>query len=224
MSQCLANGVVFKRAVLKHVSEAAQLHHSGERADVLVNCTGLMALKLGGVEDQKMLPARGQTVLVRNDPGMMCSNSGTDDGDDEVCYIMQRAAGTRMTSTSDIMTQTQLLTESSGGGTILGGCYQKGNWDSQFDPNLATRIMQRAVQLCPGLTDGKGFEHLDVVRHNVGLRPLREGGARLEKEKIDEIWTVHDYGHGGYGYQSSFGCSTEVVKMVEEILRPRTKL
>ena len=60
---------------------------------MLVNCTGLMALKLGGVNDRKMLPARGQTVLVRNDPGMMCSNSGTDDGDDEVCYVMQRAAG-----------------------------------------------------------------------------------------------------------------------------------
>lgn len=93
VSQCLANGVVFKRATLKHISEAAQLHYSGNRADVLVNCAGLMALKLGGVNDQKMLPARGQTVLVRNDPGMMCSNSGTDDGDDEVCYVMQRAAG-----------------------------------------------------------------------------------------------------------------------------------
>ena len=52
-----------------------------------------MALKLGGVNDEKMLPARGQTVLVRNDPGIMCANSGTDDGEDEVCYIMQRAAG-----------------------------------------------------------------------------------------------------------------------------------
>ena len=40
-----------------------------------------------------MLPARGQTVLVRNEPEVMCANSGTDDGDDEVCYVMQRAAG-----------------------------------------------------------------------------------------------------------------------------------
>ena len=40
-----------------------------------------------------MTPARGQTVLVRNEPGVMCANSGTNDGDDEVCYLMQRAAG-----------------------------------------------------------------------------------------------------------------------------------
>ena len=45
-----------------------------------------------------MVPARGQIVLVRNDPGVMCSGSGTDDGsEDEVCYIMQRAAGTSPT-------------------------------------------------------------------------------------------------------------------------------
>ena len=84
--------------------------------------------------------------------------------------------------------------------------------------------MKRAVKLCPSLTDGKDIEHLDVVRHNVGLRPLREGGARLEKERIDGIWTVHNYGHGGYGYQSSYGCAKEVVGLVEEALKLRARL
>lgn len=65
-----------------------------------MNCTGLGAAKLGGVEDQNVIPARGQIVLVRNDPGMMCSTSGSDDGDDEVCYIMQRAAGKISTAPS----------------------------------------------------------------------------------------------------------------------------
>jgi D-amino-acid oxidase len=78
-------------------------------------------------------------VLVRNDPGAMFSISGTDDGPDEVAYIMMRAAG---------------------GGTILEGSYQKGNWESQVDPNLAIRIMKRAVDLCPNLTGGRGIEHL----------------------------------------------------------------
>ena len=82
------------RQIFKHVAEAARVHHSGKRADVIVNCTGLSAAKLDGVNDEKMMPARGQTVLVRNEADIMCSNSGTDDGDDEVCYIMQRAAGT----------------------------------------------------------------------------------------------------------------------------------
>ena len=76
-----------------------------------------------------------------------------------------------------------------GGGTILGGCSQEGNWDSRFDPNLANRIMKRAVELCPSLTNGKGMEHLSIIRHGVGLRPLRLQGARIEREEIDGLCT-----------------------------------
>lgn len=171
MSQCLKNGVVFKRAILKHIADAASpgVHHSGQAADLILNCTGLASHKLGGVEDKLMYPARGQIVLVRNEADKMYSISGTDDGSEEVMYIMTRAAG---------------------GGTVLGGCYQKGNWESQHDPSLAIRIMKRCVDMCPKLTNGKGIEHLDVVRHGVGLRPCREGGARIEKEKVNGIWVV----------------------------------
>ena len=168
-----------------------------------MNCTGLMASQLGGVEDKSVVPARGQIVVVRNDAGKMLNMSGTDDGDDEACYVMTRAAG---------------------GGTVLGGSYQKGSWESQVDPNLATRIMKRAVQQCPALTGGKGIEHLDIVRHGVGLRPVREGGARVEKERIGGTWVVHDYGHGGAGYQSSYGCSQAAVGLIEEALGSRAKL
>jgi D-amino-acid oxidase len=94
VGQCRKNGVVFKRAVFKHVAEAANAHHSGQKADLVVNCTGLSSRKLGGVMDQTLLPARGQVVVVRNDPGAMYSMSGTDDGDDELIYMMTRAAGT----------------------------------------------------------------------------------------------------------------------------------
>ncbi|KAI4107684.1 MAG: hypothetical protein LQ339_002590 [Xanthoria mediterranea] len=202
-SQCLFKGVVFKRANLKHVRDASVIHHTGQKADLVVNCTGLSSLKFGGVEDQNMMPIRGQTVLVRNEANIMCSSSGTDDGEEEVCYLMQRAAG---------------------GGTLLGGSYQRGNWDSQLDPNLAIRIMKRAVELCPALTDGKGIEHLDIIRHGVGLRPYRQGSTRIEKERIDGVWTVHNYGHGGFGYQASYGCAKKAVKLVGEVLTPRSSL
>lgn len=188
---------------MRHVSDAALLHHSGLPAGLMINCTGLSSATLGGVEDKSLIPARGQIVVVRNDPGAMFSISGCDDGQDEVAYIMMRAAG---------------------GGTVLGGSYQKNNWESQVDPNLAIRIMKRAVALCPKLTGGRGIEHLDIIRHGVGLRPLREGGARVEKEKIDGVWVVHNYGHGGAGYQSSYGCSQEVVRLVKESFNERAKL
>lgn len=87
------NGVVFKRGAFKHVADAAKAHHSQKKADLVVNCTGLSSKFLGGVCDDKLYPARGQVVVVRNDPGVMASVSGTDDGDDEVVYMMTRAAG-----------------------------------------------------------------------------------------------------------------------------------
>jgi D-amino-acid oxidase len=77
--------------------------------------------------------------------------------------------------------------------------------------------MKRCVDLCPALTDGKGIEALSIVRHAVGLRPMREGGPRVEKEKINGVWVVHNYGHGGYGYQASYGSAYAAVNLVEEV-------
>lgn len=136
----------------------------------------------------------------------MLDFSGTDDGDDEACYIMSRAAG---------------------GGTVLGGSYQKGNSNAAVDPELAARIMERAVKACPALTRGSGkVEDLDVIRHGVGLRPVREGGARIEKELLNasNTWVVHNYGHGGAGYQCSYGCAQAAVKLVEEATAVNAKL
>ncbi|KAI9709593.1 MAG: hypothetical protein M1828_002401 [Chrysothrix sp. TS-e1954] len=200
VSQCLKNGVVFRRGIVTHIADAVDLHHTGAKADLAVNCTGLSSLWLGGVRDSTLTPARGQIVVVRNDPGVMADTSGTDDGPDEITYMMHRAAG---------------------GGCVLGGCYQKGNWESQPDPNLAIRIMKRCVELCPKLTNGKGIEALSVIRHGVGLRPLRERGSRVEKERIRGLWVVHQYGHGGAGYQSSYGSAKEALKLVSEVLGER---
>ncbi|KFY49164.1 hypothetical protein V495_00683 [Pseudogymnoascus sp. VKM F-4514 (FW-929)] len=196
-SQCLAHGARISRAELSHIADAASLHHSGKPADLVVNCTGLLASKLGGVMDATVVPARGQTVVVRNEANLMIATSGTDDGPDELCYIMQRAAG---------------------GGTVLGGTYEVGSWEAAPDMEIAARIMKRAVEVCPELAGGKGVEGLSVVRHGVGLRPVREDGARVEKEKIGGLWVVHNYGHGGWGYQGSYGCAQGVVKLVGEAL------
>jgi len=47
---------------------------------------------------------------------------------------------------------------------------------------IAEEIMEKTVRLLPELAHGKGVKGLDVVRHNVGLRPSREGGPRIENE------------------------------------------
>ncbi|XPS75778.1 hypothetical protein M3J09_007848 [Ascochyta lentis] len=202
VGQCRANGVTFHRRTLNHVAEVRSLSVGCSKVDVIVNATGLSASNLGGVLDQNMFPIRGQTVVVRNIAPTMIIQSGTDDGDDHACYMMTRATG---------------------GGTILGGTMQVGSWESQPDLDVADMIMRRAVNIAPELTNGKGPEHLDIIRHGVGLRPGREGGVRLEKEKIDGVWVVHNYGHAGWGYQGSYGCAEEVVGLVDSIT-PHAKL
>ena len=118
-------------------------------------------------------------------------------------YIMQRAAG---------------------GGAIIGGCLQHHSSAGEVDPNLANRILQRAVDICPSLVPKTGeVTELSVIRHGVGLRPMREGGIRLEKERIGKEWVVHNYGHAGYGYQSSWGSAWEAERLVLEILEMEGK-
>jgi len=207
-SQCLANGVILKRANLTSLATASSLHYSGTPANLVVNCTGLLSHKLGGLGqdgtgDKLVYPISGQIVLVRNEVDEMAETSGTNDGEDEMTYIMTRAAG---------------------GGTVLGGSYQKGNWESQPDPNLAQRIMRRAVELCPALGNGRGVGGLDIVRHYVGLRPARKGGTRLGASWVENVLVVHNYGHGGFGYQCSYGCSMAAVKIVEDVLEDDSKV
>lgn len=118
------------------------------------------------------------------------------------------------------------MSRASGGGTILGGSYQLGNWDAEVDVGLAERIMQRVVKLHPEIAGGEGVKGLSVVRMGVGRRPWRKGGVRLEREKLrvggggegKEVWCVHNYGHDGYGYQTSYACAGEVVGLVEDAL------
>lgn len=196
------------------MAEAASAHHSGEKADVVVNCTGLSSRTLGGVQDEKLYPVRGQIVLLRNDPGQMSTVSGTDDGHDETTFIMPRAAGMSITFRGARLDLT--LT---GGGTVISGSYQKNNWDASPDPNLAIRIMKRAVALQPNfVAPGQGIEGLDVVRHGVGLRPAREGGPRVARDVVEGVNVVHNYGHGGFGYQTSWGCTETVVQLVDEVV------
>ncbi|KAJ5273991.1 hypothetical protein N7478_009116 [Penicillium angulare] len=203
VGQCVKNGVIFNRASFHHISEAANAHHSGQNADVIVNCTGLSSKFLNGVRDDNLYPDRGQIVIVRNDPGFIVSVSEAESGRNEVSYIIPRACG---------------------GGTIIGGSHHQHDWNPLPDPNLANRIMKRAIAICPQLVKkGQGIEGLDIVRHGVGLRPMRNGGPRVEKDQVEGVSVVHNYGHGGFGYQASFGCAVTAVSLVKEVLSKKTR-
>lgn len=67
-------------------------------------------------------------------------------------------------------------------------------------------------------------EDLDsiIVRDVVGFRPTRRSGLRLERGNniiVNElaIPVLHNYGHSGAGWQSSWGCAEMIVKLFEDL-------
>ena len=159
-----------------------------------VNCTGMGALHL--VPDLGVYPIRGQTVLVKGE-----------------------ATAARVLTSFDEKTQkwytAYVIPRKGSGGTILGGTKEAGRWQAEAEEQTTKDILERCRELAPELLTGRkgrgnGGEgedeeevegEFEVIRVNVGRRPGREGGARVE---LDEALgknriLVHCYGHAGSG-------------------------
>jgi D-amino-acid oxidase len=163
----------------------------------LVNATGLSARHIVHPDEAaKLYPIRGQTVLVKGEAARARTLVGFP-GADDIAYVIPRPGS---------------------GTTILGGSKQVGSWDEEVDGVLNERILERVVS--EGMAEelrtgpGRGFE---VLSYQVGWRPGRKGGPRVEGEgeKVDGVWVVHAYGHAGGGYQNSVGSAERVVAIIE---------
>ena len=55
-----------------------------------------------------------------------------------------------------------------------------------------------------------------MIRDIVGRRPAREGGMRIEAEKVGQgRVVVHAYGAGGRGFELSWGVAGDVLDIVQ---------
>jgi D-amino-acid oxidase len=86
---------------------------------------------------------------------------------------------------------------------VVGGSYELGNESEDVDPAQSESLLARAAALVPQLADA------EVVGAQVGLRPTRDGGPRVER--VDNV--IHCYGHGGAGLTLSWGCARRVVEL-----------
>jgi D-amino-acid oxidase len=76
--------------------------------------------------------------------------------------------------------------------------------DLAADPATTNRIIAECSRVL-------NIETPNVLAARVGLRPFRESGVRLEREKLrDGRIVIHNYGHGGSGFTLSWGCAREV--------------
>ncbi|KAI0936990.1 hypothetical protein AcW1_001084 [Taiwanofungus camphoratus] len=201
-SELLARGVQFIRKRVHSLSEAAAL--TGPNG-IIVNATGLGARSLMGVEDTTVFPIRGQTVIVHA-PSVkeFISFPLGSASNGEATYMIPRP--------------------SPAGHVLLGGTFQLDNWDTSIDYSTAKGIIERCAALAPSLAD----KETRILSHNVGLRPARKNGPRVEVEWVDSdapkstegtsgpgrVMVVHAYGFGPAGYQNSWGAAEEVVSLI----------
>jgi D-amino-acid oxidase len=64
---------------------------------------------------------------------------------------------------------------------LVGGTFQANNWDTSLSIPTARAILARAKEIVPPLAEPTTRIH----SHNVGLRPAREGGPRVEVQRYD---------------------------------------
>ncbi|CCH45986.1 D-amino acid dehydrogenase small subunit [Wickerhamomyces ciferrii] len=184
-------GGTLQRKHVSHINDSYNLHHTGLPAQLVINCTGLLSRLLPGVEDPQVFPIRGQILWVRNSASKQISVP-IKGFVNESLYIFPRKEG----------------------GSIIGGTFQPNDWNSQPDSGLTKRMVSRAKKYLPELVDPSigNPEEIDIIRENVGLRPARNGGPRIER--VGSI--IHNYGIAGAGYQASYGLAEIVVKLANE--------
>jgi len=146
----------------------------------------------GLCNDPNMRVIRGQTVLVRNQYQSTVTRQCTDG------------------------TWAFLIPRPLGGGTIVGGTKQVSDSETDSRPTERKKILENAVRYFPDfVSDVKGFE---VVQDNVGRRPWREGGLRIEHDQIEQngqkVPVVHGYGAGGRGYELSWGAAEKICELL----------
>lgn len=187
------------RKSIKKLSEAYSLHHLGGVADIVINCTGFLAKELEDIEEderEKIYPVRGIVFVAENNTGMK-KNTLVDIFDpkhpDEKLYFMPRREGE----------------------LIMGGVFQENNLSSNVDPAFIHRLVTR----CKKYLSQYNWDDLKIVRTQVGYRPFRKGGYRIERVGNK----IHCYGLGSAGFQSSWGCAEKVVGLVNDF-KSKSKL
>ncbi|MET9204010.1 FAD-dependent oxidoreductase [Streptomyces bacillaris] len=137
------------------------------------------------VPDPGMRAVRGQLVLVEN-PGIEEWFTEADPASEATTYFFPQP-----------------------GRLVLGGTARADDERPEPDAAVAREIVARCARVRPEIADAR------VLGHRVGLRPVREGGVRIEVGALPGGGLlVHNYGHGGAGVTVAWGCARAAAALV----------
>lgn len=160
----------------------------------IINASGRGLQYDGGYDPQGFL-IRGQTLLVRAPAN---------------CPYLEKT----ITHQSKDGLWTFVIGRPLDGGVILGGTKQVDISQTTPREEDTQALIARGKKLYPELfIDGE----LDIRNINVGFRPARKGGVRVEMEKKPEGNIIHAYGCGGMGYELSYGMAQKVFELFQTI-------
>lgn len=165
--------------------------------DVVVNCSGLGARDL--CKDKTIEPVRGQIIKIRAPwlKHFYMVERHEEIKKERPCYIFPRF--------NDV---------------VVGGTIQFGNWNTDVDERDTQYILERVSEFEPTI------KNAEIIKICAGLRPVRKA-VRLEKEimavkteygSVLKLPVVHNYGHGGGGLSTFWGCAGEARDLVQNSL------
>ncbi|KAK7036572.1 cytochrome p450 [Paramarasmius palmivorus] len=219
LARFCGNGGTLTRGRVDHIAQVVEGGigmfgaTSSMPPDAIIVCNGLGARSLGGVEDKTMFPIRGQTVLLRA-PWFSYMPVLYVSGKDQLPYAIPRRSG-------DV---------------IVGGTFHANDWYPKPRPEITRTILEEAIAVYPELAPPEARRErtptIDdllpiVIEEGVGLRPGREQDIRLEVEQVKTVLNdkgipvVYNYGHGGRGFQSSWGSASVAAELLEGALNPK---
>jgi len=166
-------------------------------ARAIVNCAGLGSITTTG--DTSMHPLRGALVRVKNLGGVVTdahciSHDQSSSSEQDIIFIVPRG--------DDLV--------------VLGGLVQQDQWDTNL--SLEVPIIRQMYDGCLQFLQELRPLPLDEKEPvRTGLRPLTDQNVCVER--VPNTRVFYNYGHGGSGVTLSWGCSQEIVELVQEMIR-----
>ncbi|KAF9878519.1 hypothetical protein CkaCkLH20_04011 [Colletotrichum karsti] len=183
LSRFTKNGGNVLQKRLARLEDAFDILPTGSPPPLVINCSG-RNFDL----DPRCNAIRGQTVLVRNAYHKTATRHNNDG------------------------TWSFLIPRPLGGGTVVGGTKQMGDWGTEIRPRETEDILANAVKCWPEFVSR--VEDFEILAVNVGRRPWRDGGLRIETEDLGHgRIVVHGYGAGARGYELSWGVAGDIAQI-----------